>query len=188
MMSMPPRHSRRACATAAHPSAVARSAAVNRAGSARSLGRVRAVVRTVAPASRSRAATASPIPLLPPVTSTRLPANSSSRVMVRSPTLRSAAIGLAARWGYTAAMARTHKKVGYSPTGKLDDVTPEMAASGIEAAFRMLEGRWKMIIIFRLFDKSVLRFSEMERAIPGVSQKMLIQQLRDLERDGIVHS
>jgi DNA-binding HxlR family transcriptional regulator len=83
-------------------------------------------------------------------------------------------------------MARTHKKVGYSPTGNLDDVTPEMAASGMEAAFRMLEGRWKMVIIFHLFDKSVLRFSALQRAIPGVSQKMLIQQLRELERDGIV--
>jgi DNA-binding HxlR family transcriptional regulator len=83
-------------------------------------------------------------------------------------------------------MASTDKKVGYSPTGKLDDVTPDMAASGVEAAFRMLEGRWKMVIIFHLFDRSVLRFSELERSIPGVSQKMLIQQLRDLERDGIV--
>ena len=61
-----------------------------------------------------------------------------------------------------------------------------MAASGIEAAFRMLEGRWKMVIVFLLFDKEVLRFSELERAIPGISQKMLIQQLRDLEHDGIV--
>jgi len=61
-----------------------------------------------------------------------------------------------------------------------------MAASGIEAAFRMLEGRWKMVIIFHLFDRQVLRFSELERAIPGVSQKMLIQQLRELERYGIV--
>jgi DNA-binding HxlR family transcriptional regulator len=61
-----------------------------------------------------------------------------------------------------------------------------MAASGVEAALRMLEGRWKMVIIFRLFDQAVLRFSELERAIPGVSQKMLIQQLRELERDGIV--
>ncbi|HEV8030899.1 MAG TPA: helix-turn-helix domain-containing protein [Stellaceae bacterium] len=65
-------------------------------------------------------------------------------------------------------------------------MTPDMAASGIEAAFRMLEGRWKMVIIAHLFDRSVLRFSELERAIPGVSQKMLIQQLRELERDGIV--
>ena len=83
-------------------------------------------------------------------------------------------------------MARTDKKVGYSPTGKLSDVTPDMAASGVEVVFRMLEGRWKMVIIFHLFDRGVLRFSELERAIPGVSQKMLIQQLRDLEGNGIV--
>ena len=83
-------------------------------------------------------------------------------------------------------MARTDKKVGYSPTGKLADVTAEMAARGVEAALRMLEGRWKMIILFQLFDRRVLRFSELERAVPGVSQKMLTQQLRELERDGIV--
>jgi DNA-binding HxlR family transcriptional regulator len=88
--------------------------------------------------------------------------------------------------GHTAEMARTNKKVGYSPTGKLEDVTPAMAACGIETAFRMLEGRWKMVIIFHLFDRLTLRFSELERAIPGISQKMLIQQLRELERDGIV--
>ena len=83
-------------------------------------------------------------------------------------------------------MGRTNKKVGYSPTGKLEDVTPDMAASGVERAFRMLEGRWKMVILFHLFANPVLRFSELERAIPKVSQKMLIQQLRDLEGDGIV--
>src|SRR5439155_24360092 len=83
-------------------------------------------------------------------------------------------------------MARTHKKVGYSPTGKLEDVTPDMAARGIEEALRMLEGRWKMVIIFQLFARGILRCSELEKAIPGVSQKMLIQQLRELERDGIV--
>jgi len=84
-------------------------------------------------------------------------------------------------------MARTHKKVGYSPTGKLEDVTPDMAASGVEDAFRILEGRWKMLIIFQLFARGVLRFSELERSIPGASQKMLIQQLRELEREGVVH-
>jgi DNA-binding HxlR family transcriptional regulator len=83
-------------------------------------------------------------------------------------------------------MASTDRKVGYSPTGKLDDVTPEMAASGVEGALRMLEGRWKIVIVFHLFARGTLRFSELERAIPSVSQKMLIQQLRELERDGIV--
>lgn len=61
-----------------------------------------------------------------------------------------------------------------------------MAASGVEGAFRILEGRWKMVIIFQLFARGILRFSELERAIPSVSQKMLIQQLRELERDGVV--
>jgi len=83
-------------------------------------------------------------------------------------------------------MARTDRKVGYSPTGKLADVTPDMAARGVETAFRMLEGRWKMVILFQLFARPVLRFSELERAIPKVSQKMLAQQLRELERDGLV--
>ena len=61
-----------------------------------------------------------------------------------------------------------------------------MAAHGVEVAFRMLEGRWKMVIIFHLFARGILRFSELEKAIPAFSQKMLIQQLRELERDGIV--
>ena len=87
---------------------------------------------------------------------------------------------------YARDMTSTDKKVGYSPTGKLEDVTPDMAADGIETAFRMLEGRWKMVIIFHLFDKGTMRFSELEKAIPAVSQKMLIQQLRSLEQDGIV--
>ena len=87
---------------------------------------------------------------------------------------------------YTDVMARTHKKVSYSPTGKLEDVTPDMAASGIESAFRILEGRWKMVIVFHLFARGILRFSELEKAIPAASPKMLTQQLRELERDGVV--
>lgn len=83
-------------------------------------------------------------------------------------------------------MASTDRKVWYSPTGNLRDVTPDMAATGVEVALKMLEGRWKMSIIFQFFAKGVLRFSELERAIPDVSQKMLIQQLRMLEQDGIV--
>ena len=51
----------------------------------------------------------------------------------------------------------------------------------------MLEGRWKMIILFHLFGQRMMRFSDLERAIPAISQKMLIQQLRKLEADGIVH-
>lgn len=60
------------------------------------------------------------------------------------------------------------------------------AAQGVEDAFKLLEGRWKLLILFHLFGGKVLRFSELERAIPKISQKMLSQQLRRLEADGIV--
>jgi len=42
------------------------------------------------------------------------------------------------------------------------------------------------MILFHLFGGKVLRFSSLERAIPAISQKMLIQQLRQMEADGIV--
>lgn len=64
--------------------------------------------------------------------------------------------------------------------------TPESAASGVEHVLRLLEGRWKLIIIFHLFDGKVQRYSDFEKLIPGISQKMLAQQLRQLEADGIV--
>jgi DNA-binding HxlR family transcriptional regulator len=65
-------------------------------------------------------------------------------------------------------------------------MTPISAARGVEGALEILQGRWKLVILFHLFGGKVLRFSELERAIPAVSQKMLIQQLRQLENDGIV--
>src|ERR1700704_4564439 len=83
-------------------------------------------------------------------------------------------------------MARAHEKVRYTPKSKSEKLTPVTAAQGVEDALRILEGRWKLLILFRLFGGKVLRFSELERAIPAVSQKMLIQQLRQMERDGIV--
>src|SRR6266481_9258160 len=83
-------------------------------------------------------------------------------------------------------MTRTHEKVGYPPAGKARQYTPATAASGVEQAFKVLEGRWKLVILFHLFGGKTLRFSELERAISAISQKMLIQQLRQLERDGIV--
>src|SRR5258708_16395377 len=56
----------------------------------------------------------------------------------------------------------------------------------LEDALKVLEGRWKILIIFHLFRAPVVRFSELRRQIIGISQKMLIQQLRDLEKDGVV--
>ena len=83
-------------------------------------------------------------------------------------------------------MTRTYRKVRYPPKSKGREYTPVTAAQDVEQAFKVLEGRWKLLILFHLFGGKVLRFSELERAIPAISQKMLIQQLRQMERDGIV--
>ena len=64
--------------------------------------------------------------------------------------------------------------------------TPQSAAEGIERALAFLKGRWKLVILFQLFGGKVLRFSQLEQAITGISQKMLTQQLREMERDGLL--
>lgn len=61
-----------------------------------------------------------------------------------------------------------------------------ICAAEMQTALHCLEGRWKLMILSQLMVGPALRFSELQRAISGVSQKMLVQQLRDLERDGIV--
>ena len=56
---------------------------------------------------------------------------------------------------------------------------------GIEATLEIIGGKWKAIIICLLMS-GVKRTGELERSMPGISQKVLIQQLRELERDGLV--
>ena len=82
-------------------------------------------------------------------------------------------------------MTSTDKKVRYLPAGK-EPYTPTTAAEDTEQTLKLLEGRWKLVILFHLFGGKILRFSDLERAIPAISQKMLIQQLRKMEADGIV--
>lgn len=83
-------------------------------------------------------------------------------------------------------MTSTHPEVSNAPKGVHPPWTRETAADGIEAALAIVGGRWKLRILFQLFGGRVQRFSELERALAGISQKVLNQQLRQLEQDGIV--
>lgn len=56
---------------------------------------------------------------------------------------------------------------------------------GIEATLEILGGKWKALIVCLLIT-GTKRTGELQRLIPAISQKVLIQQLRELERDGIV--
>ncbi len=60
------------------------------------------------------------------------------------------------------------------------------AARAVEATLKFVAGRWKLMILFQLFGGEVRRFSELKRAIPSMSEKMLSQQLRTMELDGLV--
>lgn len=60
-------------------------------------------------------------------------------------------------------------------------------AEATTETLRVIEGKWKIVIICQLFAaKGPLRFSDLEKLIDGINQKMLIQQLRQLEKDAIV--
>lgn len=58
---------------------------------------------------------------------------------------------------------------------------------GIDAALDVVSGKWKGLILWELEAGRVRRFAELRRGLPGVSEKMLTQHLREMEEDGLVH-
>lgn len=60
---------------------------------------------------------------------------------------------------------------------------PELPA---ERALKVIAGRWKALILYHLFD-GPKRLSELKRLAPAASQKVLVQQLREMEEHGLVH-
>lgn len=57
---------------------------------------------------------------------------------------------------------------------------------GVAVSLEIIGGKWKGVILWHLCHKT-LRFSQLRRRLQGVTQKMLTQQLRELERDGLVN-
>lgn len=58
---------------------------------------------------------------------------------------------------------------------------------GIDAAMDVVSGKWKSLILWELHAHGRRRFAELRRGLPGVSEKMLAQHLRELEEDALVH-
>ncbi|MEI5678724.1 helix-turn-helix transcriptional regulator [Mesorhizobium sp. CGMCC 1.15528] len=57
---------------------------------------------------------------------------------------------------------------------------------GLGPAFQVIGGKWKALILW-LIHTEPRRFGELKRLVPDISEKMLIQQLREMEADGLVH-
>ncbi|WP_407655183.1 winged helix-turn-helix transcriptional regulator [Alicyclobacillus dauci] len=56
----------------------------------------------------------------------------------------------------------------------------------VNSTMSIISGKWKLIILFHLMPDKVLRFNELKRLIPGITQRMLTKQLRELEQSDII--
>lgn len=62
---------------------------------------------------------------------------------------------------------------------------PKAEQCPMQTTANVIGGRWKTVILWYLMERTH-RFAELLRTVQGISQKVLIQQLREMERDGIV--
>ena len=62
---------------------------------------------------------------------------------------------------------------------------PRPFTCGLDAALAVIGGKWKPLVLYHL-AKGALRYGELKRAVGSVTHKVLIQQLKDLEADGVV--
>ena len=56
----------------------------------------------------------------------------------------------------------------------------------VETTLRIIGGRWKVLVLHELMD-GMHRFSELDRALPGISSRTLTRQLRELEAHGVIN-
>ncbi|MDX3059007.1 helix-turn-helix domain-containing protein [Streptomyces sp. NE06-03E] len=64
--------------------------------------------------------------------------------------------------------------------------TPDAHSCGIDAAMEVIDGKWKVLILWALEEHARLRFGEMRRLVPGITEKVLASHLREMEADGVV--
>ncbi|AXH11123.1 winged helix-turn-helix transcriptional regulator [Halarcobacter bivalviorum] len=69
---------------------------------------------------------------------------------------------------------------------KIEQLNENIEKCPVETALDVLAGKWKILILWYL-RRDTLRFNELQKLLPRTTEKMLIQKLRELEKDNIVH-
>ncbi len=82
--------------------------------------------------------------------------------------------------------AITHLNVPVGQDERSACLGPDGSVAHVTRVIRMISGRWKLPILFRLFAEPSMRTSQLLRDMPTISQKMLTQHLRELENDHLV--
>ncbi len=80
----------------------------------------------------------------------------------------------------------THLKVPMDQEERSACLGPDGSVAHVARVMKMISGRWKLPILFRLFAEPSIRTLQLKRDMPGISQKMLTQHLRELEEDGLI--
>ena len=57
---------------------------------------------------------------------------------------------------------------------------------GFELTLELVGGKWKGLILWKLHEKGILRYGELSREIEGITQKMLTQQLKEMEENNLI--
>lgn len=80
----------------------------------------------------------------------------------------------------------THLYVPTSQEAREICLGPAGSVAHVVRVIRMIQGRWKLPILFRLYADPSIRTLQLKRDLPGVTQKVLTAHLRELADDGLV--